>query len=274
MNYRHAFHAGNFADLVKHAGLLDLLARMKTRAGALTVIDTHAGRGLYDLGGEESKRSGEAAAGIGRLMQAKDLPADFAHLRAAVERLNGGQVTRRYPGSPWLIAEALRPGDSYLACELRDEEHRALQTALKGRAGVRALCADGYQAAAEQVPPKGQALILIDPPFERADDYERIVETLAAVTRRNRDAVVMVWLPLKDLETFDSFLRDAEDAGVGPLTVAEARMRPLRDPLKMNGCALVLANAPAGADGALAAICQWTVTNLGENGRARVWTAG
>lgn len=274
MNYRHAFHAGNFADLVKHAALLDLLARMKTRPGSLTVIDTHAGRGLYDLGGPEAQRSGEAAAGIGRLMMAKDLPADFAPLRAAVARLNGGGETRRYPGSPWLIAEALRPGDRYLACELREEEHQALLAALKGRAGARALCVDGYTAAVEQVPARGAALILIDPPFERADDYERIVETLAAVARRNHDAVVMVWLPLKDLETFDRFLLDAEEAGAGVLTVAEARMRPLSDPLKMNGCALVLANAPAGAEAALAEICGWTTARLGENGQARVWRAG
>lgn len=274
MNYRHAFHAGNFADLVKHAALLDLLARMTARGGPLTVIDTHAGRGLYDLGGEEAQRSGEAAAGIGRLMQAKDLPTAFAPLRAAVERLNGGKAARRYPGSPWLIADALRPGDSYLACELRDEEHRALQAALKGKAGVRTLCIDGYATAADQVPARGQALVLIDPPFERADDYDRIVETLAAVARRNRDAVVLVWLPLKDLETFDRFLLEAEDTGAGPLVVAEARMRPLTDPLKMNGCALVLARAPVGAAEALATICDWTTATLGENGQARVWTAG
>ncbi|WP_304176638.1 23S rRNA (adenine(2030)-N(6))-methyltransferase RlmJ [Phenylobacterium aquaticum] len=274
MNYRHAFHAGNFADLVKHAALLDLLARLMADPAPLTVIDTHAGRGLYDLGGAEAQRSGEAAAGIGRLMQAQDLPADLAPLRAAVSQLNGGGVTRRYPGSPWLIAEALRAGDSYLACELRDEEHKALQAALKGRAGVRAVCADGYRAAAEQVPARGRALILIDPPFERADDYEQIIETLAAVARRNREAVVLVWTPLKDLETFDSFLREAEEAGAGTLTVAEARMRPLADPLKMNGCALVLAKAPPGVEPALERICGWITATLGENGQARVWSAG
>lgn len=274
MNYRHAFHAGNFADLVKHAALLDLLSRMMARPEPLTIIDTHAGRGLYDLGGVEAQRSGEAAAGVMRLMQAQNPPLDFAPLRAAVERLNGGGALRRYPGSPWLIAETLRPQDRYIACELRDEEHRALQSAMKARAGVRALCADGYQTAATQVPARGRALILIDPPFERADDYEHIVEALAAVVRRNRDAVVMVWLPLKDLETFDSFLREAEEAGAGPLTVAEARMRPLTDPLKMNGCALVLANAPDGMETALASICDWNTTTLGENGQARVWIAG
>jgi 23S rRNA (adenine2030-N6)-methyltransferase len=184
-----------------------------------------------------------------------------------------GGETRLYPGSPLLIAEALKPGDSYLACELRPEEHGALAQALHGRVGVRTLCADGYLAAAERVPSVGAALVLIDPPFEKPDDYRRIVETLGAVARRNRQAVIMVWLPLKDLETFDSFLRDAEDAGAGPLLVVEARMRPLADPMKMNGCALVFAGAPADLAAPLEEIAGWTVGALGEGGRARIWRA-
>lgn len=270
MNYRHAFHAGNFADLVKHAGLLQLLARLPH---PLSVIDTHAGRGLYDLGGAEAQRSGEAEAGIGKLSQAADLAENLAPLRAAVARLNQGGGMRFYPGSPLLIAEALKPGDSYLACELRPEEHGALAEAVKDRPGVKTTCADGYRVAAEQVPADGAALVLIDPPFEKADDYRRIVQTLDAIARRNPRAVVMIWLPLKDLETFDAFLRDAEDTGAGPLLVVEARMRPLADPMKMNGCALVLANAPDGLAQALENIARWVVGALGEGGQARVWIA-
>lgn len=273
MNYRHAFHAGNFADLIKHAALLQVLARARA-GGPLNIIDTHAGRGLYDLGGADAQRSGEAAAGIGKLMLATDLPQAFAPLRQAVSDLNRGGVTRLYPGSPLLIADALRPGDSYLACELRPEEHSALAQALKGRAGVRTVCADGYKAAVEKLPAHGEALVLIDPPFERPDDYARAVTTLAAVARRNARAQVVIWLPIKDLETFDGFLRNAEDAGAGALTVVEARMRPLADPMKMNGCALVIARPPAGIDGALGQICDWTVRSLGEGGQGRVWQAG
>jgi len=270
MNYRHAFHAGNFADLVKHAALLALLARA---ARPLTVIDTHAGRGLYDLGGAEAQRSGEAEAGIGRLMEAADLPDTLQPLRAAVARLNGGGPTTLYPGSPLLIAGALKAGDGYLACELRPEEHAALVQALAPWPAARAVCADGYDEAVARLPAQGEALVLIDPPFERSDDYRRCVEALARLTRRNPAAVVMIWLPLKDLETFDSFLRDAEDAGAGPLLVAEARMRPLSDPMKMNGCALVLAHAPEGMDEVLRSICAWTTGALGQGGAARVWTA-
>ena len=269
MNYRHAFHAGNFADLVKHAALLRLLAT--GGAGPITVIDTHAGRGLYDLAGVEARKSGEAEAGIVRLMAAKDAPAGFEPLVAQVKALNPPDGVRRYPGSPWLIAQELGPKDAYVACELRPEEHAALRELMKSRPNVTTLCADGYAAAGARTPAAGRALVLIDPPFERADDYSQVVETLIAVRRRNRQAQALVWLPLKDLETFDGFLRDLEDALQAPALVAETRMRPLTDPMKMNGCALVLLGSPAGMAEYLEAICGWTAKTLGEGGQARVY---
>jgi 23S rRNA (adenine2030-N6)-methyltransferase len=185
LNYRHAFHAGNFADLVKHAALLALLAEAQADKAPLTVIDTHAGRGVYDLGGAEAQRSGEAEAGVGRLLAAEDAPGVFAQLLAAVRRLNGDGPVRRYPGSPWLIAEALRPQDRYAACELRPEEHAALRKALEGRRGVETVCADGYRTAAARVPAAGRPLVLIDPPFERGDDYANCVDAVAAILRRS-----------------------------------------------------------------------------------------
>jgi 23S rRNA (adenine2030-N6)-methyltransferase len=269
LNYRHAFHAGNFADLVKHATLLQLLAT--GGAGPLTVIDTHAGRGLYDLAGPEAQRSGEAEAGIVRLMAAADVPGAFDPLTTQVKALNPSGDVRRYPGSPWLIAESLGPQDSYVACELRPDEHAALRELMKPRRNVTTLCADGYAAAASRTPAAGRVLVLIDPPFEQPDDYRRIVETLGAVRRRNRQAQALVWLPLKDLETFDGFLRDLEDALETPALVAEARMRPLTDPMKMNGCALVLLGAPEGMAAELEAICGWTARTLGEGGAARIY---
>jgi len=270
VNYRHAFHAGNFADLVKHAGLLRLLGELRSGA-PLQVIDTHAGRGLYDLAGPEARKSGEAEAGVVRLMQAADAPAEFAPLKEAVAALNRDGQVRRYPGSPWLIAETLRAQDRYLACELRPEEHNALASLAKDYKTMRTLCADGYEVAAERA--QGRALVLIDPPFERADDYARIVETVAAVRRRSSEAIVLIWLPLKDLETFDAFLRDLEDASPGPLLAAETRMRPLTDPMKMNGCALVLVGGPKLA-APLERICRWTAETLGEGGSARIYRLG
>lgn len=274
MNYRHAFHAGNFADLVKHAGLLILLAELTKAGEPLTVIDTHAGRGLYDLGGSEAKRSGEAEAGVAKLQSAADAPAELGPLRVAVADLNDGGPMRRYPGSPWLIAEALRPGDRYIACELRPEEHEALAAVLKGRGpAVRTLNTDGYKAAVTEAPAKGRVLALIDPPFEQADDYVRIVDTVAALRAKNPTAQALIWLPIKDLGTWDSFLCDLEDEVAAPMLVAEARVRPLSDPMKMNGCALVLVGGPDIA-APLQAICAWVASALGQGGAAKVYPLG
>lgn len=270
MNYLHAFHAGNFADLVKHAVLLRLLAELTRPGPPLTVIDTHAGAGLYDLAGPEARKSGEADGGILRLMREKAAPAEFKSLIRTVAALNDGGDVRRYPGSPWLIAESMRPVDRYVACELRPDEHETLRVVLRGRQNVRTLCTDGYAAALAECPRSGRVLVLIDPPFEQPDDYVRIVQTLASLRRRNRTAQALVWLPIKDLETFDAFLRDLEDGVDAPMVAAETRIRPLTDPMTMNGCALVLVGAPD-LNAPLAAICGWVAHALGAGGGARVY---
>jgi 23S rRNA (adenine2030-N6)-methyltransferase len=272
LNYRHAFHAGNFADLVKHAALLELLARAAADPAPFQIIDTHAGRGVYDLTGEDARRSGEAAAGIGRLVESREPPPEFAPLVAAVRRLNGSRGLVRYPGSPWLATERLRAQDSWLGCELRAAEHAALRKALAERRGVETVCADGFDLAGQRCSKTGRVLVLVDPPFERADDYARTVATAAAVVRKNPAAQALVWLPLKDLETLDAFLRDLEDAVGAPILVAETRMRPLTDPLRMNGCALVLIGGDnAGLTPKLETIYRWAAESLGEGGSARVY---
>lgn len=272
MNYRHAFHAGNFADLVKHGALAELMALATQGTAPLTVIDTHAGAGLYDLAGAEARRTGEAEAGIVRLMAATDAPPAFDRLKAAVSGLNGKGEVRRYPGSPWLIAGALRTQDRYMACEVRPDDHGHLTRTLKDRRNAQALRADGYRTAADRTPPTGRVLVLIDPPFEAPDDYRRIVETAGRVIARNRTAMLLVWLPLKDLETLDAFRRDLEDAVPGRKTLIEARIRPLTDPLRMNGCALVAVNTPAALEAPVRDICAWVQDRLGEGGPVFVST--
>ncbi|MDB5431464.1 MAG: rRNA ((2030)-N(6))-methyltransferase RlmJ [Caulobacter sp.] len=271
MNYRHAFHAGNFADLVKHAALTLLLEAMTADPAPLSVIDTHAGAGLYDLGDDMAKKSGEAAVGIARLIAAPDAPRAFDALKAAVAEANPEGGLRLYPGSPALIGRALRKADRYIACEIRDDDVALLRQTLAPYPGAQAVQADGFATAVERMPAIGRVLVLIDPPFERADDYANIAATMAAVRARNPAAAVAAWLPLKDLETFDAFLRSLEPAGAGAL-VAEARLKPLTDPMKMNGCAMVIAGAPASLEAPLQAACDWVVARLGsQGGKARLW---
>jgi len=271
MNYRHAYHAGNFADLQKHAILLSLLDVLKADAPSLSVIDTHAGAGGYDLSGEMARRSGEAEAGIFRLLAQGDAPAVFAPLVAAMRAMNGGKDGPLYPGSPLLIAGALRREDRYTACELRDDDFDLLRRSLAPYPFAQASKTDGYEAAAAKAGRGGRAFILIDPPFERSDDYARIVEVTRQALQRDPSAVLAIWTPLKDLETFDAFIRGLETV-TGDALVAEVRLRPLLDPMKMNGSAMVLVGAPAEVEPAVRMVTDWIVRHLGQaGGAARVW---
>jgi len=270
MNYRHSFHAGNFADLVKHALVLWLLERRQA-AGAVTVVDTHAGAGVYDLSGDGA-RSKEAEAGVARLMAAAGRPPLIEALAREVAALNPGGGARLYPGSPVLVARRLRPNDRYLGFELNPPVLDLLAEALEPFPRANARGGDGYDQSKAEAARAPGAFVLIDPPFERPDDYQRAADTAAAVVGGDATAMVAVWTPLKDLETFDRFLRRLGQAGVAGALVAEARLRPLTNPMKMNGCAMVVLNPPPGAEDAAREICGWIVAALGDaGGRAEVW---
>jgi len=272
MNYRHSFHAGNFADLVKHALVLWLL-KTRQAAGPVVVLDTHAGAGLYDLTGDAT-RSREAEAGVERLMAAADRPALIEALAAEVAALNPGGGVRFYPGSPVLVARSLGPADAYVGFELREEVAGLLRQSLSGFPNARGEIGDGYDLVLAEAKQAGGSLVLIDPPFERPDDYVRAADTAAAIVKADATAVVAIWTPLKDLETFDGFLRRLASGTKPPTLVAEARLRPLTNPMKMNGCAMVVVNPPEGADAAAGEICGWVAGTLGDAGaKAEVWRA-
>lgn len=272
MNYRHSFHAGNFADVVKHALLLRLLD-LRRADGPLTVVDTHAGAGLYDLSGDAA-RSKEAEAGIARLMAAVDPPPTIRALADRVSALNPEGDARFYPGSPRLVADGMRPGDGYVGFEMNPPVLDLLAAALAGAPNARALGGDGYDQALEAARGAPGAIVLIDPPFERPDDYLRAADLAAAVVKDDRQATVAIWTPLKDMETFDGFLRRLASAGARTPLVAEARLRLLANPMKMNGCAMVFLNPPEGLEAAAREVCGWVAETLGDPGaRAEIWRA-
>lgn len=241
--------------------------------GGLTVLDTHAGAGLYDLKGEEARKSGEAALGVARLMASGEAPPVLAALKRAVQAENGPGQLRFYPGSPAVVLRALKTGDRYIGCELRPDDHAALAKLLRQRGGE-ASRMDGYTALAEGRAGAGRRLVLIDPPFERGDEYARIVEAVRADRARGGEAAYAVWVPLKDLQTFDSFLGGIESLGCADGLAVEARLQPLNDPMRMNGCAMVLLGPKAALDaveGPATQAAAWIVGALGrEGGQARV----
>jgi 23S rRNA (adenine2030-N6)-methyltransferase len=270
MNYRHAFHAGNFADLVKHTLLARLLRELTgPTAPPLTVIDTHAGAGLYDLLGASSRRTGEGEAGVVSLMADPGAPSAFDDLKAAVRRVNAPGETRYYPGSPMLIAAALRRvKDRYIACELRPDDHAALKQVLPRELGAIVHRGDGWTHALKVAPAGPAALLaLIDPPFEAGDDYAEAVALTGRILAVNAGATIAVWAPIKDLATFDAFLGEMEDASAGrALLVAEARLRPLNDPMRLNGCAMLVVGARSSDDQAALTVVDWVARHLGEPG--------
>jgi len=270
MNYRHSFHAGNFADLHKHAVLLLLLKAMKPQRQAFTVIDTHAGAGIYDLASEDQTRSKEAERGIQALM-AGELPGSFEPLIEAVRAVNSWEedVAELYPGSPWLVVSALDDDDLYIGCEVQPQVREQLELAMAATTvPTEVRDADGYDVVGEV----GADFILIDPPYERRDDYERAAQAAALAQSLKPEVVVAIWTPLKDLETLDGFLRDLKKQTGTEILVSEARMRPLSDPMKMNGSAMVIVRPPQRIDGEIAAVGEALVDALAEaGGEARLW---
>jgi 23S rRNA (adenine2030-N6)-methyltransferase len=236
---------------------------------------------VYDLQGEAARRSGEASQGVVRLMADDAAPPVFGALKRAVRAENPRGELRHYPGSPAVILGALGGGDRYLGCELREDDHAALATLLQARGAAakgEALLLDGYAALREGRAGTGRRLVLIDPPFERGDEYRNIVEAVSADRRRGSPAAYAVWTPLKDLQTFDAFLGGVESIGFEAGLAVEARLQPLTDPLRMNGCAMVLLGSRQAVEAvseAAAEAAQWVVSALGrEGGEARLERLG
>jgi 23S rRNA (adenine2030-N6)-methyltransferase len=258
---------------MKHALWLRLLDRLTSEPRPLQVIDTHAGAGLYDLEDHMARRSREAEAGIGRLMADAQAPPVFAPLKAAVLAENPLGGLRFYPGSPLSTAKALRGGDRYTGYELRPDDQEAAQALLdrrgeRTRAAAAVIQADGYAQLSAVGADRGANLAcLIDPPYERGDEYDQIVASVAAVLNARPRAVLAIWAPLKDLETFDALLRRIEALRPPSLLVAEVRLRPLLDPMRMNGCAMIFIDAP-GLEADADAVCGWTAKTCGEAGAA------
>jgi 23S rRNA (adenine2030-N6)-methyltransferase len=217
MNYRHAFHAGNFADVFKHVVLSRILAYLVRKDAPLRYLDTHAGIGRYDLGGEEAARTGEWREGVARVATA-DKPADVAALLApwlaALGSCDDEGRPQSYPGSPALAQAMLRPQDRLTLCELHPRDSVALRRAMGRDKRVKTLCIDGYMALNAYVPPvERRGLVLVDPPFESPDEFGRLASAFAGAHGKWPTGVYALWHPVKDGRIVDRFYRDLAGAG-------------------------------------------------------------
>lgn len=273
MNYRHAFHAGNHADVLKHIVLLALIDAFKRKDSPFFVLDTHAGRGRYLLASEESRKTLEIEDGVMKLMAQPKLPPVIERYLKAVQADNPVGAMISYPGSPLLVAQSLREQDRLAACELQDEEAAALHALFTHDARVGVHHGDGYAQIRPLLPPKangtkiGRGLVLIDPPYEAQDaEYPRILTALAETFARWPQASCAVWFPIKQRRTILHFFRKAAALPIKSALLVELLVRPDESPLRLNGSGMLLLNPPWQFDRELAPAMPVLKQLLGETG--------
>jgi len=281
LNYRHAFHAGSFADVFKHAVLCRILHYLREKPAAFRVIDTHAGAGLYDLTGPEAKRGGEWHDGIERLMAAK-LPAPVAALLSpyleVIGALNEPGRLKVYPGSPAIARAWLRPQDRLIACELEPTAAIALAGSLRGDSRIKTLEIDGWTALSASVPPpERRGLVLVDPPFEEEADFHRLSHHMAAAHRKWATGIYALWYPIKGRGEADELAKRLRRLAIPKVLRAELIVSPVSDPTRFNGCGLILVNPSWTLEDELATLLPALAGLLGREGKGGFtldWLAG
>lgn len=248
MNYSHTYHAGNFADVFKHVVLVAALELLTKKDKPLFFLDTHAGRGRYDLACSEAQRSGEADAGIHRLAAAGAVAPVVGRYLELVRACNVAQARRirHYPGSPLLAAMLLRPADRLALCDIGRREATALRQEFSGDPRVAVHLRDGYEALRALLPPaERRGLVLVDPPYEAQErDLTLVAEQLAATQRHWPEGVYAAWYPIKRGGPVAAFHASLAARGVRKLLVAELSVHPVDNAAGLNGCGLALLNPP------------------------------
>jgi 23S rRNA (adenine2030-N6)-methyltransferase len=257
MQYRHSFHAGNFADLHKHIALLALIRALQNKAKGFLLLDTHAGAGDYDLGSAEARQSGEADGGIAALERALTPSANNCHpaIRAYIDvvhhiRRTLGKERRYYPGSPLLAAAQLRSVDQLICVEVHAQTARALQRSFEQAAAAltttpRIVTGDGYQELKSQLPPRlRRGLVLIDPPYESADEEAQIADALLAGLERFETGVFALWFPIKKQHETDLWLARIMRGIARPTLTMQLCLRTPDNAAGLNGSGLLVINPP------------------------------
>ncbi|HVH35869.1 MAG TPA: 23S rRNA (adenine(2030)-N(6))-methyltransferase RlmJ [Tahibacter sp.] len=249
MNYRHAYHAGNFADVLKHSVLVGLIEALKQKQTPFCYVDTHAGRGQYDLHGEEARKTREFADGVLRLLDAARLPAAlhvYLNLVRALNTNRAGHDIAVYPGSPLLASLLLRDDDRAQLCELQPDEAAALRALFRGDARAAVHERDGYEALRSLLPPKEKrGLVLIDPPFEAQDGEFRVIEAaLKQAQTRWPNGIYAIWYPIKLRQQLSGFHRWLRGSGFTRVLTAELLVHPDNSALRLNGTGMAIINPP------------------------------
>jgi len=278
MNYRHAFHAGGFADVIKHIVLVRILSYLHEKQAAFRVIDTHAGAGLYDLEAEEARRGGEWLTGIARIMQARFSEAAAPLIKPyldIVRAFNPQAALQAYPGSPLIARALLRPQDRLTACEVEPAARKRLIDALRRDPQARVVDLDGWTALPAFVPPnERRGLVLIDPPYEAKDEFERLAEGFAAAFAKWPTGTYLLWYPAKSRRATDQLARHVADVSAsvrppGKGLRLEFSVAPQTAEAGLSSTGLLIVNPPWTLQGELKAILPELEKPLGQGGAGR-----
>lgn len=281
MNYRHAFHAGNFADVVKHTILTRILAYLMRKEAPFRVIDTHAGVGLYDLYGDQAERTGEWQDGILRLVES-DLAPEIAELLApyldAVRARNEGDALRYYPGSPFITRHMLRQQDRLMALELHPKDVEALRENFAGDFQTRVTHLDAWAAMGTHLPPKEKrGLVLVDPPFEEKGEFTRMVQSLEKAHRRWPGGIFAYWYPIKDPNDVEAYGAALKETGIRKILRIELTIRAPSIPPRLHGTGMIVVNPPYVLEQEMRTVLPVLADILADEGRGRWsvdWIAG
>jgi len=276
MNYRHAFHAGNFADVVKHVGLVCLLRRLIEKPKPLSYVETHAGRGVYDLRGGAALRTREAADGIQRVAGAGVTTGPVGDYLAIVRGMNPSGTVATYPGSPVIAAALLRPGDRAILCERQPDEASALEERFRADSRISVRRGDGYAALNGILPPAPRrGCVLIDPPYESPDDIDKALGAMERGLKRWPTGVFALWYPIKERRDAVALRRRLRVAGE-EVVALEFCVTPDDNPARLNGAGLAIVRPPWQLASALAAACTQLAAVLsgGRPARAEVIQVG
>jgi len=248
MNYRHAYHAGNFADVVKHAVLALVIEHLKLKPAPFRVIDTHAGVGLYDLASEAAQKTGEWREGIGRVLEAKFSPRAAEALAPyldVVRRLNGKGPLTRYPGSPLIARELMRSEDRLVVNELHPEDQNELKRLFAHDPQVKVMGLDAWTALKALLPPpERRGVMLVDPAFEQTGELDRLADGLEQAVRRFASGTFLLWYPIKEAKPVAAFRRKLAEQALPKATAIELMIRGPEDETRLNGAGLIAVNAP------------------------------
>jgi 23S rRNA (adenine2030-N6)-methyltransferase len=273
MNYRHQFHAGNFADVFKHTILVRLFQALRQKEGGFAYIDTHAGAGRYDLHAAESRKTGEYRDGVERLWVG-GTDVEFEEYLRAVRAINLGPALRYYPGSPRIARFCMRAQDRMRVAEGAPQECERLRAEFARDDQVEVSCTDGYTALSAWLPPpERRGLVLIDPPYEQSEEWQRVPDALLSSSKRWMQGIYAVWYPLKAGAPVDQFKTKLISTGLRKMLSVELSLWPSDAPFRLNGCGMVILNPPWRLEIALERLLVSLVGRLKQGPKSRTQVA-